>query len=452
MARRSSLPGALGLAASALGLFFAGFSTHDYAEHLDRQLHGAHCSFIPGLVDVEKGESGCKIAMYSPYSALLRDRMWGGVPISLFALGVYGLFFALSLYLVLARDRASKRAWQAFGATALTPLPVSVVMAFLAATRLGEFCKLCIGLYAASAVLASAGVLALLRAGGSAAAPSPDVDSTVRDPGLPWGLRPKKGDTVADDGAAGRNTRTGAKEAAAKPGAGDIPSGSWLVFPAILAGLAVVAIAPAAVYAASLPDYKPFLRSCGTLAEPTEKHGALVKIPTSSPQQAALTFEDPLCPTCRAFHQRLVDEGLYDKLDLTVAVFPLDSDCNWMLDKALHPGACVLAKAVLCGDKTQKARLVLEWAYDNQDELREAGKAGNDVIRAKVKQRFPDLDACIDAKETKQRLDRVLQFAVANKIRVSTPQLFLGETRVCDEDTDLGLRYAFRELAPQVKP
>jgi uncharacterized membrane protein len=444
MARRTRLPGALGVAASVMGLFFAGFSTHDYAQNLDRQLHGAHCSFIPGLVAAEKGESGCTVAMYSPYSALLRDRFWGGVPISLFALGVYGLFLALALYLLLSGDRASKRTWQAFGITSFSPLVVSCVMFFIAATRLDHFCKLCIGLYVASAVLATSGVLALLRAGGSAAAPPPSAaaDKTVRDDDLPWGLRPKKGDTVADDG----------KSPAKKASPDAVPTGSWLVFPAVLGGLALVAVAPAAVYAGSLPDYKPYLRSCGTIIEATEKHGALVKIPTSSPVQPALTFEDPLCPTCKAFHQRLVDEGLYDKLDLTVALFPLDSECNWMLDKPLHPGACILAKAVLCGDKAQKARLVLDWSYDNQEELREAGKAGADALRAKVKARFPDLDACIDAKETKQRLDRVLQFAVTNKIRVSTPQLFLGEQRVCDEDTDLGLRYAFGELAPKVKP
>jgi pimeloyl-ACP methyl ester carboxylesterase len=36
--------------ASALaGLFFSAFSTYDFAQHLDRQVHGLHCSFIPGL-------------------------------------------------------------------------------------------------------------------------------------------------------------------------------------------------------------------------------------------------------------------------------------------------------------------------------------------------------------------------------------------------------------------
>src|SRR5689334_160808 len=107
MAQRTPVPGILGVAASVVGLFFSAFSTHDYAEHLDRQLHQTHCSFVPGLAAAEKGENACKAAMYSPYSALFRDRFWGGVPISLFALGVYSLFLALALYLLVARDTAS---------------------------------------------------------------------------------------------------------------------------------------------------------------------------------------------------------------------------------------------------------------------------------------------------------------------------------------------------------
>ena len=37
------------LLASAAGLLFSGLSTYDFIQHLDRQLHGIHCSFIPGL-------------------------------------------------------------------------------------------------------------------------------------------------------------------------------------------------------------------------------------------------------------------------------------------------------------------------------------------------------------------------------------------------------------------
>ena len=73
--RRPLFPPILGMVGSVMGLFFAAFSTHDYAQHLDRQLHGTHCSFLPGLSEIEKGENACKAAMYSPYSALFRDKL-----------------------------------------------------------------------------------------------------------------------------------------------------------------------------------------------------------------------------------------------------------------------------------------------------------------------------------------------------------------------------------------
>jgi len=226
------------------------------------------------------------------------------------------------------------------------------------------------------------------------------------------------------------------------------PVGSWAAPVGLLAALGVASGLPAVVYAASLPDYTSKIVACGKLAVSPEGKTELVKITTTNPKQAALTFEDPLCPTCKAFHKRLVGEGIYENLDLQVAVFPLDSECNWMLQRPMHPGACVLARAVLCADKDGKARSVLEWSYDNQEELAAAGKADVADLRARVKKKFPELDACIDTKETKDRLDKILRFAVDNKVRVSTPQLFLGETRVCDEDTDMGLSYTLRRLAP----
>src|SRR5215207_894642 len=135
MQRRALSPAALGAAASALGLFFAAFSTHDYVQHLDRQLHGSHCSFVPGLSGVTEGPNACTAAMYSPYSAILRGTYWGGLPISLFALGAYAFFLAASVYLLSAREAAPRSLWRAYGVAAIVPLPVSLLMAGLSALR-----------------------------------------------------------------------------------------------------------------------------------------------------------------------------------------------------------------------------------------------------------------------------------------------------------------------------
>jgi hypothetical protein len=214
--------------------------------------------------------------------------------------------------------------------------------------------------------------------------------------------------------------------------------------------LGACSVVPALVYVALLPDYRPLLEKCGRLATTSDPHHGLLKIATSHPARAVVLFEDPLCPTCKAFHERLVEEGIFDRLDVTMAMFPLDSDCNWMLDRSLHPGACVLAKAVICGGNG-RARDVLEWAYDNQESLRDLGKQGASALTAKISDRWGrDLGACVAGKQVDAQLNQELHFAANNHIPVSTPQMFLGDLRLCDEDTDLGLKYTLAQLAPEV--
>jgi len=222
------------------------------------------------------------------------------------------------------------------------------------------------------------------------------------------------------------------------------------LFPvAWLASLALISLLPAVVYAGTVPDHTPYLSKCGQLKKaPTDADG-LLQFRTQSSVRPSLLFEDPLCPTCKAYHQRVKAEGIWERLDVKLALFPLDNECNWMLDVPLHPGACTVSKAVICGK--EQALTVLEWAYDQQDYLTRAGKAGEPVLRAAIQQRWgPNMIQCIDDVQTKARLNRHLQLAVDNAIPVSTPQMYLGSQRVCDEDTDIGLRFTLGKLAPEV--
>jgi uncharacterized membrane protein len=388
------------LGGAALGAIFAAYSTSDYTAHLDRQVHAVHCSFIPGA-SVDGAESNpCKVALFSPYSALFRQTYWGGIPISLGALGCFSFFVGLGLYLLLARARVSRGALVLLGVVGFVPLGASLVMFGISLTQLHTFCKVCVGIYASSALIAAAAVMALR----------------------------------------GRNR----------------PGRTMFTLAGGVVGLGVASLLPAVVYASSLPDYRPYLKSCGTLTQQTEAHNALIKIPTTSPKRPVLLFEDPLCPTCKAFHERLVSEGIFEHLDVTLALFPLDTECNgWMVDRSLHPGACVLSKAILCGK--DKTRQILEWAYENQEDLRPLGKQGGSALKDRVGKQFgADVAACIDDKATSVRLNQMLQFAAANHIPISTPQMYMAEQktlmRVCDEDTDLGLKYAMGQLAPEVLP
>jgi hypothetical protein len=395
-------PAILGGIASLLGLTFAVYSSVDYAAHLDRRLHDVHCSLVPGLTAGADEENPCRAAMYSAYSALFRGSYWGGIPISLFALGAFSFFFGFSAYLVFSGPRASKKAIGFFAASGATPFLVSLIMFVISVSKIGSLCKTCVGIYLSSALLLGAALLAWRAA-------KPDAAETPR------------------------------------------PAGQWGYATLWLAALGASALLPALVYAGAVPDQRPFLANCGKLEKTTESHHALLHLKTPKSVRPAILFEDPLCPTCRAFHQRLIDEGAYDRLDVQLSLFPLDSECNWMLSTPLHPGACTVSKAVICGG--EHARQVLEWAYDQQDELVKVAKGGDAELRRVIGKRWgAAAQSCLDTAATKQRLNQQLHFAADNAIPVSTPQMYLGDRKVCDEDTDLGLRYTLAQVAPEVVP
>ncbi|HEX3597386.1 MAG TPA: vitamin K epoxide reductase family protein [Polyangiaceae bacterium] len=407
--------GLVALVASLLGLLFSSYSTFDYAKHLDRRLHDIHCSIIPGAPVTDSADA-CRAAMYSPYSALFKEKYWGGIPISLFAVGAFTFITAFALYLFIAGDKAPRKAVMTFAVLALAPLFASVVMLTISVTKLGTFCLVCVGVYISSFLLAGAAFvgLAALRRRPALRAPS---GSPYERPDDPYG--------------------------------GVRPDVSWLFPPAWLVAFGVFSLMPAAVYASAMPDSRPYLGNCGGLKVAEESANALIHIATPKSTQPTILFEDPLCPTCKAFHERLVAEDVYDKLNIQLSLFPLDSDCNWMLSEPLHPGACLVARAVICGGT--QARQVLEWSYENQEELTKAGKAGPQQLRAAISQKWgAQTLQCMDAKQTLNTLNRQLHFAADNSIPVSTPQMYFGTKRFCDEDTDIGLRYTLATLSPEV--
>src|SRR5687768_13400721 len=97
------------LVGALLGLVLAGISTADFVQHLDRQVHSIHCSFIPGA-SAETGSTGCQVAMMSPYSSILRTKVWGGIPISLGAMAVFAFIGFYSLDLLFSRRKRDPRA------------------------------------------------------------------------------------------------------------------------------------------------------------------------------------------------------------------------------------------------------------------------------------------------------------------------------------------------------
>jgi len=161
---RPRLPLLLVGVGAALGLLFAGFSTFDFVQHLDRQVHGVHCSFLPGLTGTQAGESGCQAVMMSPYSSWFRSNMWGGIPISLPAMSVFAFLLFFTCEVALSRRQRDRRAAGFLALATALPAAASAVMAFIAVREVGAMCKLCVGIYLASALGLLGGLLLWRRA------------------------------------------------------------------------------------------------------------------------------------------------------------------------------------------------------------------------------------------------------------------------------------------------
>lgn len=451
------------VAASALvGFLFAEVSSSDFASHLDRQVHGIHCSLVPGGGELDtRGTSGCHVTLMSPYSSVWRDSVWGGIPIALPAMGVFAfLVFAALAILALGKERDVRALLGLLLATAI-PFLTSLVMGWISLHELGAACKLCIGIYVSSAfafVLATVALFTASRTPRTAiedALPEadevPEAERTIQDDTSP--VDPA-GQTVEAPprsklATASEMDRRIAERRLARRGLSptEAPIGWGVVGLGALVGVAFVAL-PVLAYAAGAPDYERFVGACGTLAHPEGGDEVLIGIGPQSRSVEMIEVLDPLCPSCRGFEARFSAHRAADEVSRRALLFPLDSECNWMVAESVHPGACMLSRAVLCAE--EDAEEVLAWAFEHQDELErledeDAEDAAARVERA-VRERFPALMDCVGSPAARNRLNRALRFAVDNELPVLTPQVYVDGTRLCDEDTDLGLDYVLSRL------
>jgi uncharacterized membrane protein len=381
---------ALVAGAALVGVAFATVSTSDFISHLDRQVHSIHCSFIPGA-GAEIGESGCRTVMLSPYSSLGRESLWGGLPISLLALAVFAYLVMHGARILLSAAPFTTHEARYLLAAAALPVVMSAIYAWVSVTRIGVVCKLCVGVYASSGALFLAAALAY-----RAAAPAP----------------PEARPPLA------RYAR-------------------WFA-----EGVAYVALLSAA-YVWFAPSSPKTLQGCGTLVTRGDDD---IMIPLRSARGGtpAIVVLDPLCPACKGFDERMRVSDLYARLHVQAVLFPLDSACNWMVQTSLHPGACAVSEAMLCA--RDAADDILAWAFDAQAELHAIASRDDDAVRRHIEQRFPQVKGCLGSGAIRNRVNKSLRWAVANALPVLTPQLFIADRRVCDEDTDLGLEYTVARM------
>lgn len=317
---------------------------------------------------------------------------------SLPAMGVFAflLFFAGALPLLGRQD--DRRATLFLVLATSLPVLTSLGMGYLSLVTLDAVCKLCIGIYAAS-LLAFVGALAQWRRARVTLVPEDKKPLPLSRLGLAFGL-----------------------------------------------GVAFVAL-PAGVYASSAPDFTRYAGACGELTEmPSE--GMLVALGPQTEELHVVEVFDPLCPACRGFEERFGAQAGSQEVSRQVLLFPLDNECNWMVDDAIHAGACAISEAILCADVTPSASVqaVVDWAFAEQETIREASEEDPAAAAALAKAEFPALADCLGGPRVRARLNMGLRFAVENQMPIVTPQLFVNGVRMCDEDTDLGMDFILRRL------
>jgi uncharacterized membrane protein len=389
---------ALLLFAALAGFTFASVSTYDFTAHLDRQVHGIHCSFFPGLAPAETANTGCHVTLMSPYSSVMRTAIWGGIPISLPAMSVFAFLAFWAVWLALrGRDRDPNATAFTLAAVSL-PAFTSVIMAFISLSTLHAACKLCIGIYLSSTTAFVCGLVLFLQARAN----------------------PPRSTTAVSYGVLG------------------------LAF-----GLGVLfVLLPVTTYAISAPDFEHFVGSCGQLAHRDDQ--VLVPIGPQGRPTNMIEVLDPLCPSCRGFETRFSGLEVESQISRKALLFPLDNACNWMISDAIHPGACAISEAMLCAN--ERADQVLAWAFANQEDIVSAARSDPKAGAARMAAaKFPDLASCIGSSQARAKLNLSLRSAVKNRLQVLTPQVFIEGLRLCDEDTDLGLDYALPRLIERAR-
>lgn len=373
--------------AAFLGVVFSMISTTDFIEHLDRQVHSIHCSFIPGA-KAEVGDNGCRTVMMSPYSSVLRTSMWGGIPIALLSVAVFAYLFMRALALGLSKKVSKHEALFLVVGTGL-PVLMSVIFGTIAINEIGAVCKMCVGVYASSAVAFALAIAAWIKSAGTS------------EP-LPLGLYAR-----------------------------------WFAEGCAYVGILVF------FYVIFAPTAPKAIEGCGTLVQKEDPANVFITMSKGSGVDA-LAVLDPLCPACKGFDERVRAGGIDQRVALKTVLFPLDSTCNWMVKESLHPGACAVSEAMLCD--RDKALDVLDWAFANQERLRTTAKTDEPAVRAEIEKMFPHVKGCLGGAKIKNQVNKSLRFAVANALPLLTPQLFIGDRRVCDEDTDLGLEFTVDQM------
>jgi protein-disulfide isomerase/uncharacterized membrane protein len=392
-------------------------------------------------------ESGCYLVSHSQYSTL------GG-----FSVASVGVFFYASMLLLLAfgrvssdavRDAVAGTALVAFGAALAIDLLLFGVQAF----AIGSYCRLCLATYAVNL----AAVVTLLPARpkiGSVLAPG-----EARHAFSVWAVGTvllavavgAVDHALASSGARQETNLLGASEpappppvepvpeppppAAEEPPAGEPAGGDDEV--ARIQLQLQAAQARVRELQETLDDPQKFQEyQTQKAAENFESQprvdldlkGVSFKGPADAPIQV-VEFSDFLCPFCRNLAGAF--GGFMPQSQGRVAIFfknyPLDQDCNPVMTRTVHEGACELALGGICAEEQGKF-----WPYHDRIFAQPpANPTNEDVVRLATEAGLDGnaMRQCLSSPGARAKLDR--DVAEGRRLEVNaTPTVFVNGKRL----------------------
>lgn len=383
--------------------------------------HGLDAGALAAAV-CDPANSGCEAVAASAWSAAF------GVP-----LAAVGLAFFVSLSLLLGfslavgaplRSRPARLALRLVALALLADLFLFGVQAF----SIGAYCSLCLWTYAANA----AAFAGLLPAGfrGRPRPPAEALAPPLWDRAAPafWVVASVVAAAVLFfDRGLGNRAESGPDlsllgvRSARSAGPDESPASP----PARVAGFLPAPVSAASVFPRQWrtpPFQQQPVREIPLDGVPFRgAAGAPVRI---------VTFSDFLCPSCRRFalaFDQYAEGPTGPHVALYYRSYPLDSDCAEHLPRALHPGACEVARGAACAARRDRF-----WEYHDQVYLAPPVEpTAEDVVRIAevVGLDAEEFRVCLDSPEAEAAL--AADIGEAMRLGVTgTPTIFINGRRV----------------------
>ncbi len=130
-------------------------------------------------------------------------------------------------------------------------------------------------------------------------------------------------------------------------------------------------------------------------------------------------FSDFQCPYCRLGAKILnsVMDRYPGKVHVIFRNFPLNAECNRMIERGGHPAACEAAKISLCAAAENQFQKVYDGLFEHQDKL--------EPTKITSLLGVQNLDHCVASTEVITRLNRDIEDATALGVK-STPTFFIN--------------------------